>query len=87
MKLKISISFLITLFSQSFAYNLEKIEPPFWWAGFKSDELQLMLYGENISQLRPEIKDSGIKIEKGKDHSKKVIHINLQISWSCMCHT
>ncbi len=63
MKLKILIPFLITLFSQSFAYNLEKIEPPFWWAGFKSDKLQLMIHGENISRLKPKIEGSGIIIE------------------------
>ena len=71
MKLKISISFLITLFSQSFAYNLEKIEPPFWWAGFKSDELQLMVHGKDISKLKPKIDGSGIII--GKVHSSSVL--------------
>ena len=55
---------LLVAFNTTFAFDLEKIDPPFWWAGFKSDKLQLMLHGENISQLRPEIKDSGIKIEK-----------------------
>ena len=74
MKLKILIFFFITLFSQSFAYNLEKIEPPFWWAGFKSDELQLMIHGKNISSLKPEIEGSGIIIEKvhNKNYVKKL---------------
>ena len=64
MKLKILFSFLVIILSQTLSQNLERIEPPFWWAGFKGDELQLMLHGESISKLRPEIKNSGIKIEK-----------------------
>ena len=81
MKLKTSISLFIILLSQAFSYNLEKIEPPFWWAGFKSNELQLMLYGENISQLRPEIKDSGIKVEKvHKVESPNYLFLHLNLN-------
>lgn len=28
--------------------NVDKIDPPFWYAGMKNPELQLMVYGENI---------------------------------------
>ena len=81
MKLKILISFFITLFSQSFAYNLEKIEPPFWWAGFKSDELQLMIHGKNISSLKPEIEGSGIIIEKvHKVDSPNYLFLDLKLN-------
>jgi len=80
-KLKILISFFITLFSQSFAYNLEKIEPPFWWAGFKSDELQLMIHGKNISSLKPEIEGSGIIIEKvHKVDSPNYLFLDLKLN-------
>ena len=81
MKLKILISFFITLISQSFAYNLEKIEPPFWWAGFKSDELQLMIHGKNISSLKPEIEGSGIIIEKvHKVDSPNYLFLDLKLN-------
>jgi hypothetical protein len=30
------------------AQEIERIEPPFWWAGFEHSEVQLMLYGNNI---------------------------------------
>ncbi len=33
-----------TVFSQ-----IEKIEPPFWWSNMKNPELQLLVYGKNIS--------------------------------------
>ena len=81
MKLKILLSFLITLSSQSFAYNLEKIEPPSWWAGFKSDELQLMVYGEDISKLKPKIDGSGIIIEKvHKVDSPNYLFLDLKLN-------
>ena len=71
---------LLVAFNTTFAFDLEKIDPPFWWAGFKSDELQLMLHGENISQLRPEIKDSGIKIEKvHKVESPNYLFLDLKL--------
>ena len=76
---RLSFSLLVA-FNTIFAFDLEKIDPPFWWAGFKSDELQLMLHGENISQLRPEIKDSGIKIEKvHKVESPNYLFLDLKL--------
>ena len=33
------------------AQTIEKVEPPFWWAGMQSPTLQLMVYGENISTI------------------------------------
>ena len=71
---------LVVAFNTIFAFDLEKIDPPFWWAGFKSDELQLMLHGENISQLRPEIKDGGIIIEKvHKVESPNYLFLDLKL--------
>jgi glycosidase len=30
-------------------FSIERIEPPNWWVGMKSDTIQLMVYGKNIS--------------------------------------
>lgn len=80
MKFKIFFILLLISFTEAFAYNLEKIEPPFWWAGFKSDELQLMLYGENISRVVPEINGSEIIIEKvHKVDSPNYLFIDLKL--------
>ena len=81
MKLKILFSFLVIILSQALSQNLERIEPPFWWAGFKGDELQLMLHGESISKLLPEIKNSGIKIEKvHKVDSPNYLFLDLKLN-------
>lgn len=45
-------------------YEIKHLEPAFWWAGMKNQNLQLLVHGENISDLKPEIKAEGISIEK-----------------------
>lgn len=34
--------------------QVERVEPPYWWAGMKQTKLELLVYGDNISDLRPE---------------------------------
>ncbi len=46
------------------AQEIERIEPPFWWAGFEHSEVQLMLYGNNISLLTPATEYPGISIKR-----------------------
>ncbi len=56
---------IIILISQSvFASNNEKIvvEPPFWWAGMKNTELQLMVHGDKISATTAVIRYEGVTI-------------------------
>ncbi len=48
--------------------SVERIDPPFWWAGMKNNNLQLMVYGSNISDSKPTIDFKGI-------HLKEVIHV------------
>ncbi|MBN2817449.1 MAG: cyclomaltodextrinase N-terminal domain-containing protein [Bacteroidales bacterium] len=44
--------------------KIERVEPSFWWTGMKNQTLQIMVYGENISELKPEINYPGVKLEK-----------------------
>ncbi len=37
------------LFAQSF--SIEKAEPPNWWAGMKHNEIELLVYGENLDSV------------------------------------
>jgi glycosidase len=45
-------------------YRIERIEPPFWWAGMKSDQLQILVYGPDIADLTPSLDYSGINLEE-----------------------
>ena len=45
-------------------YRVDRLEPPFWWQGFKHTELQLMVYGPAISDLTPSIEYPGVSIKR-----------------------
>ena len=42
--------------------SLSKIEPPCWWTGFKNPSLQLMVYGERISETKPVLNYEGVDL-------------------------
>ncbi|TDD99254.1 glycoside hydrolase family 13 protein [Flavobacterium cellulosilyticum] len=42
-----------TMFAQ-----IEKIEPPFWYAGMQNPELQIMFYGKNIAKYQVSVSNS-----------------------------
>jgi glycosidase len=44
------------------ASKVNRIDPPTWWTGFNNKELQLMVYGDDISLLTPEIDYPGVSI-------------------------
>lgn len=67
---KIILPFFILFFSlgclaaqNTPGQNGLKIEPLFWWAGMKNPELQLMIYGNRISDYRPSIDQPGIYLK------------------------
>ena len=41
-----------------------RVEPPFWWTGFKETELQLMVHGDNISAFRPTVDYPGVTLQR-----------------------
>lgn len=46
-----SLFFVICLFlSLAMNAQIQKIEPPFWWADMHNTQLQIMLYGKNIAR-------------------------------------
>jgi glycosidase len=42
---------------------LERIEPSFWWVGFKNHDLQLLVHGDQISTTKPVLKYDGVVLE------------------------
>ncbi|WP_310377481.1 glycoside hydrolase family 13 protein [Flavobacterium sp.] len=56
---KIILLILFTTYNM-FA-QIEKVEPPFWYAGMQNPELQIMFYGKNIAQLQVTVSNN-IKI-------------------------
>ena len=62
--------------------EVNRIEPPNWWTGFKSDSLQLLVHHTNISEYNPSINYRGVTIEKitKGDNSNNYLFINLKIT-------
>lgn len=66
MKRLITFSALILISTLCFAkqIKIEKVEPAFWWTQMKNQDLQILVYGKNISQTKAEINYPGVRISK-----------------------
>lgn len=58
----IVISALLLAFQAVAAMNIEKIDPPFWYAGMDDNELQLMIYGKDIAHAKVSASYPGVRI-------------------------
>lgn len=71
----------ISVFLNSFSQKLERVEPMFWWAGMKSTELQLMVYGEKISAADVSLKYPGVElVAVTKVQSPNYLFIDLKLA-------
>lgn len=62
--MKKTLYILLTLLSlSSFAGNIKKIDPPFWYTGMNNPQLQLMVYGNHISNAKVSVNYPGIAID------------------------
>ena len=83
MKNKITlIAFCIFLISTvAFAQKTIKVEPPNWWVGMEHNQIELMVYGENISQHTPSIKNKNIAIKQiKKTQNKNYLFVTIDVS-------
>ena len=60
----IFLYFITSWSSFSQEITLTRVEPPFWWAGFKNPELQLLVYGKNIGKTDPSVYSPGIELKR-----------------------
>ena len=61
--------------------DIQKVEPPHWWIGFKNQKLQLLVKHPNIGSATPEISYSGISLVKfHKADSPNYLFLDLEIS-------
>ena len=52
------IILFVLLFSASAKAQIQRTEPPFWYAGMNNPELQIMFYGKNISQYEASVSNN-----------------------------
>ena len=44
--------------------DITHVDPPFWWTDMKNTELQIMVFGENISSLKVSVSYPGVKVKE-----------------------
>lgn len=60
--MKKHFTFLFLLFVAISFAQVQKVEPAFWWHGMKNPDLQILVYGKDISKYQVELSDN-IKIK------------------------
>ncbi|HBO75718.1 MAG TPA: alpha-amlyase [Marinilabiliales bacterium] len=65
MKLKLLVIAFLALALQVHAKtDLKKVEPMNWWVGMNNPNLQLLVYGENISLTQPVLSYQGVQVKE-----------------------
>ncbi|KAB1154836.1 glycoside hydrolase family 13 protein [Flavobacterium luteum] len=62
--MKKTILFIFIFISLSLHAQIERIDPPNWWVGMKTNQITLLVYGKAIQDLEPTINYSGVKVVK-----------------------
>ncbi len=60
--------------------RIERIEPPFWWAGFEHRELQLLVHGDRMSEFTPTVSADGIsvaRVERGDSPNYLFVYLDI----------
>ncbi len=63
--------------------KITKIEPPNWWVKMKTNNIQLMVYGENLSNYKASFNSQGITVKKiynNKNTNYSFIDISISAS-------
>lgn len=61
--------------------SIDRVEPAFWWAGMVNPELQVLVHGDNITDLTPTINYEGVSLEQIiRVESPNYLFLNLTLS-------
>ncbi|MBW8324987.1 MAG: glycoside hydrolase family 13 protein [Prolixibacteraceae bacterium] len=79
---KLSIFIIGVAFSIStFALNVDRVEPTFWWVGMKNPTVQLMVHGQEIASTEISLNYPGVKIQTiSRQENPNYVFIDLVIS-------
>lgn len=81
MKKHIFTILAVILFLNSYPQKPERVEPMFWWAGMKSPELQLMIYGRDISATGISVNYPGVElVAVTKVHNPNYLFVDLKLA-------
>ncbi len=62
------------------AQDINRMDPPYWWTGMKNPKLQILVYGEKVSELTPQIEHHDVVLESVvRTENKNYLFLNLHI--------
>ncbi|MDB5208255.1 MAG: hypothetical protein JWR72_3330 [Flavisolibacter sp.] len=74
-------TFFLFFFIQTSAIEITRMEPAFWWVGMKNTELQILVYGKDISKSKVSLSYPGVRIkEVTKVESPNYLFVYLTVS-------
>lgn len=77
----LTIVLLFSLHVSAKEFDIKHVEPLNWWVGMQHPVLQVMVHGDNISALTPDINYPGVTlIGAEKTDNKNYLFINLRIA-------
>jgi len=69
---------LIFLFATFSAFaQIQRTEPPFWYAGMKNPELQILFYGKNIAQFQPTVSNNVVITNITKTENPNYVFVTI----------
>lgn len=78
--MKKAIFICILALTTTMTAQLDRVEPPNWWIGFKDTSLQILVKGKDISKATPHIDYEGVSIKTiSKGSSPNYLFIDLNI--------
>ena len=60
--------------------GIDRVEPPFWWAGFKHPELQLLVRGDDLAEFTPSVPTPGVsiaRVERGDNPNYLFVYLDI----------
>ncbi len=61
---------------------INKVEPPNWWIHHEYSDIQLLIYGDNLSNASVTSEDTNLEIQKIPHSNKNYLFVNVKISSS-----
>ena len=72
---------LLTLGFNNYAQKINRIEPPNWWVGMQNNEVEILIYGENISSFTASISNTLIDLKQVKrTENKNYLFLTVDVS-------
>lgn len=69
---------LLLLFASAVNFaQIQKTEPPFWWAGMHNPELQIMFYGKDIAKYTPSVSNNVVITNVVKTENPNYVFVTI----------